>query len=144
MGRQRAATGLLLLLPVLLAGCGDEGRAPTYGVDPASLADLDGTFVSTDVEGRELVAGTEIQLTFDADAMSAMAGCNTMTGAFELDQEELAWSGTPGMTMMACEPDLAAQDEWLATLLTDGATIVSGDADLTLESGDVRIELDHE
>jgi heat shock protein HslJ len=104
---------------------------------------LDGrTFASTSVTGYELQPGTTIHLSFDHGVLAASAGCNTMAADWTDDDEELAWEGTPATTVMGCTPELVAQDEWLAGLLTDGMAIEDGDADLTLESGDVTIELE--
>lgn len=123
------------------AGWGSGREDPDVVVDPVEVQ-LDGnTFTSTSVEGRELVPGTQIALAFDHGAMAAQAGCNTMRGEYTDEGGTLAWTGPVASTRMACPPDLTAQDEWLAGLLADGLDIADGDADLTLESGEIRIEL---
>ena len=86
-----------------------------------SAEDLeDATFVSTSVAGRDLVPGSTIRVAFEGDSMAVAAGCNTMTGAWELVDGTLAWTGDPAQTMMACEPALSDQDTWLLGLFTDG------------------------
>jgi len=142
-GRQRgplgSGLGTLVLLVVgasVLGGCGSGGE---------SLADrLDGrTYVSTSVEGHDLVSGSVITLTFRADSLGATAGCNTMQGGWtDGGGDEVRWTSPPASTLMACEPALMDQDTWLAGLLTEGMTVVDGEADLTLRSGDVTISLE--
>ena len=79
----RTTFTLLALSALALAACGSDddtasGSAPTAD-------DLDGTtFESTDVTGRELVADTTVTLAFQADAVSANAGCNTMNGGYTI------------------------------------------------------------
>ena len=139
MIRRRVSSAVLLLAAApLLACCG--------GSDGVSAGDLeDATFVSTSVSGRDLVPGSTIRVAFEGDSMAVAAGCNTMTGAWELVDGTLAWTGDPAQTMMACEPALSDQDTWLLGLFTDGlAASESEDGGLVLEAGDVRIELDEE
>ena len=150
-GAALARLGVVLLLAGALGGCGDEsdgGAAPSPSTSPepagATLdpAALDGTsYTSTSVEGRELVSGSAIELTFEDDTMSAWAGCNNMFGSFEVTGTDLAWSTEPAATMMMCDPELAEQDQWLASLLTAGVTATTDGATLTLEGDGVTIEL---
>jgi heat shock protein HslJ len=108
-----------------------------------TAADLDGTsYVSTMVTGHDLVAGTAIDLGFDAGTLSVSAGCNSMFGEYEVDdQGMLRWTGHPASTMKACADELMAQDQWLAQLFTDGVAATKDGSDLTLTSGEVTIEL---
>lgn len=106
---------------VVLGGCGDSGGRSGGDAEVVS-GDLEGrTFTSTDVRGHDLVAGTEVVLTFDADHVTANAGCNTMfgeatveDGVLTLPREGLA------TTLMACPDDQTGQDEWVAGLLGSG------------------------
>lgn len=139
-----AGVGLALGLAASASSdAGGEGRD-----DPDTLVEdvqvqLDGrTFASTSVAGHELEPGTTIHLSFERGVLAASAGCNTMVGDWTDDDDELAWDGAPASTVMGCTPELVAQDEWLAGLLSDGMEIGGDDADLTLESGDVTIELE--
>lgn len=141
---------LLLLLGGLLAACADDSgnttSEPTSSGEtsdtPVDSAALEGTtYVSTGVEGHELVPGTEIRLGFEDDGMSVSAGCNTMFGSYELTDTTLAWAGEPASTMIACEPDLADQDRWLAELFTAGVTATSDGETLTLTGDGVTIQL---
>ena len=140
-----ARVGAVVAVLTLAAGCGSGDEAadpsPTYA-GPAPAEWLDGsTFTSTEVTGHELVEGTQIELTFEGDRLSASAGCNTQGAPYSLDDGRLAWTEDPASTMMGCDADLMEQDEWLAGLFTAGVDL-AGDADgMTLTSGDVTITL---
>jgi heat shock protein HslJ len=141
------AVAVGVLVAMTLAACGSDsddtepGEATTTTA-AGSGSDLVGTtFDSTSVSGHELVEGTQIRLTFDEERMGANAGCNTMTGPYSFADGTLRWTGAPAATMMGCEAELQAQDEWLAALLTDGVDAeVDGDL-LTLTTDAVTIEL---
>ena len=141
---------LLLLLAGMLTACSDDSGGGTAeptstgeaSATPVDLASLDGTaYVSTRVEGRELVPGSEIQLLFEDDLMSVSAGCNTMFGAYEMTGTTLAWVTEPASSMMGCEPELADQDIWLSELFTTGVDATSEGEILALEGDGVAILL---
>jgi heat shock protein HslJ len=107
-----------------------------------TAADLDGsTFESTSVEGRGLVPGSTVRLTFEGGSLSANAGCNTMSSTYDVTDGRLAWTGHPVTTMMGCPDDLMSQDTWLSELLEQGADATLDGNDLTLASGDVTLHL---
>lgn len=147
MGGRGAAAALLVL--TLTAACAD-GSDPTSSPSPTTddsstsldAAALDGrSYVSTSVEGAELVEGTTVEVGFEDDTMSVSAGCNTLFGPFELDGTTIAWGSEPAATMMMCEPDLVEQDRWVTEFFQAGVdATVEGDA-LTLQAGGVTIEL---
>ncbi len=145
--RRRRLWGCLgaIALTLPLAACGPDwgqGREdPDEIVEPIQVQLAGQTFVSESVEGHELVPDTAITLAFTDDGLSASAGCNTMQSGWTEDGSVIAWTGEPLTTLMACAPELEAQDRWLADLLTEGVTVEDGDADLTLVSGDVTIGL---
>lgn len=157
----RALSALTITATLTLTGCADNGDADDGGGDagggesPTSTEtagqesgvnedELQGTtYVSTSVQGRELVDGTEITLSFEDDGMSVAAGCNTMFGSYEVDESGmLRWSAGPASTLMACSDELEDQDRWLTTLLSDGVTATSEGPALTLTAGEVVIELE--
>jgi len=124
-GSRRARLVLLAVVAVLsLGACGD------------SAPDLDGrSYTSTEVRGHDLVAGSTVTLTFEDGRISANAGCNTMNGSATWDGGTLDVAEPMASTMMACEDDLAAQDQWLSSFLTsspalevEGDTLTLGDA----------------
>ncbi len=138
--RHQTSLALLLTSAVLIGGCAGGSSTPPDGSGTSGRG-LDGrTFLSTGIEGRILVAGSRIRLSFLGDQVGAQAGCNSMGGTFGVDGDRLVVSQM-FTTEMACDPPLMAQDTWLAGFL-DGATVdLAGDT-LTLTQGDVRLTLD--
>ncbi|HEY5629216.1 MAG TPA: META domain-containing protein, partial [Candidatus Limnocylindrales bacterium] len=155
--RARQALRSVLVLPLaaaILGACGATGSGSGTGGGAASLAAPaasnpvspaggpmigDRTFVSTQVIGHQLVAGTRVTLAFRDATLSASAGCNTMGGEYHILGDALS-VGDLSMTEMGCQPDLMAQDDWLAKLLP-GATVRFGDTSLTLAKGAVTMTL---
>jgi heat shock protein HslJ len=114
--------------------------APTTTLDLATA--LDGrTFVSTAVEGYQLVEGTQVQLTFDGSNLGATAGCNQMSSGYALEGDVLVVDAT-AMTQMACIPaSLMDQDTWLSALLTSRPTVALDGDMLTLTSDGTVVTL---
>ena len=88
---RRAVMSLCLATFMTLAACGDDSAGSDASSDasptPVAAADLAGrTFVSTTVTGFELIDGTEIRISFEEDHLSASAGCNTMGGAYRIEE----------------------------------------------------------
>ena len=84
-----------------------EAGAPTTEAAPATTVDLaaaigDRIFLSTSVEGYELVYGTNVELTFEGENLGATAGCNQMSSTWSLDGDVLV-AGPMAMTQMACD-----------------------------------------
>lgn len=132
--------GAALVGTVLLVGCGDDSSDDDSGATPTA-ADLDGrTFLSTEVEGKTLVEGTQVSLSFADGSVAALAGCNTMTGGYTIEGDSLAVA-TMVQTLMACDPDTAAQDLWVSELLQGDPTISLDGDELTLAAGDVTLTL---
>ena len=142
---RRAVMSLCLAMLMPVAACGDDSFGSDASSDaspaPVTTADLAGrTFVSTSVTGFELIDGTEIRITFEEDHLSASAGCNTVGGAYTVENDLISVS-EPSATLMACDPQLMTQDEQLIGFLTDDPAItVSGDV-LTLTGADVTVEM---
>lgn len=144
-------------LLVVAAGCGSDGSdgssspgatttTPASGAtEPAAALTtdaLDGrTFVSQEVEGRDLVKGSTLSLSFDGSNLAANAGCNTMTGAYALKDDRIRWTDTPAATMMACEQDLMVQDQQIVQLLKGGMEASLDGDELVLTSGTITITL---
>ncbi len=127
----------------MLASCGDDSDDDA-GADASAVtaADLNGkAFLSTSVEGHDLVEGSAITLSFEGDTLGANAGCNSLSGGFTVEENELVVGDNLASTMMACSDDLMAQDQWLSSFLSDDPKIsLDGDV-LTLNEGDVTITL---
>jgi heat shock protein HslJ len=142
-----------LVAVVLLAACGSDGDGEAAGQTGESareplrsdMALLEAaSFVSTSVEGRELLPGTEVWLSFDEDTLAVSGGCNTSFGASTLDDGTLGWESDPASTMIACSEEEAEQDAWVSDLLATGVAATTDGADLHLASEDVRLLLERE
>ena len=129
------ATLMVLLTTALgagMTGCGDDTK-------PVTTAELEGTsYVSTSVTGRELVDGTELSLNFEGGRLAASAGCNTIGGTYTLDDGKLT-QGEAIRTQMSCGAETDAQEQWLAELLSEGATVTLLDYTLTLTTADEKL-----
>ena len=139
--------GLLLAAALVLAACSGGGApaspaasgAPAAPV-PATSDALNGrTFVSTGMTGGSLVEGSTVTLRFEDNHISISAGCNQMSGAYELVDGVLK-TGMMITTEMACEPPLMAQDVAIGAFVGDATATLAGDT-LTLTKGDVTLTL---
>ena len=145
---RRAVMSLCIAMLMALAACGydssgsdassDAGPAPVTGADLAGR-----TFVSTTVTGFDLIDGTEIRISFEEDHLSASAGCNTVGGAYTVENDLLSVS-EPSATLVACDPQLMTQDDQLIGFLTDDPAISLSDDVLTLTGAEVTVEMQQE
>lgn len=148
--RPRIALATLAAGALLLAACGDDEATPAdTGLDDTAgassgddmVADLDDReFVSSEVEGHDLVAGSEIRLTFMGEELRIDAGCNSMGGAYTITDGILT-AGQMFMTEMACEEPLMDQDAWVAEFLSAGAEVTLEAETLTLVGESATIVL---
>ncbi len=161
MSTRTALTSLAVAFAAaaLTACAGSAGSPPTADEEPvdeaaspspdtsddrpsATASELTGQFTSVAVTGATLVDGTQVVLTFDGNGrVSAIAGCNTLSGSYTVEDEQLVVGEELAMTRMACSPELMDQDTWLAELLTSNPTIVVDGDTLTLTADDVTLEL---
>lgn len=136
--RHRLAVLLVPLAAALLTACGDDDTdTTTSGASSAAStpAALDGkTFSSTEVTGHTLVPDSTVRLSFEADRISADAGCNTLNGAASWDTGVLEVPGPLASTRKACPDDLQAQDVWLDGFLTSSPALVLEGDTLTLDA----------
>jgi heat shock protein HslJ len=110
------------------------------GAPSPSTAALDGrTYLSTEIEGADLVPGTRIRLSFADGSLNANGGCNIMGGAYTIDGDRLTTTQM-SMTEMACDEQRARQDEWLGRFLGGVSVTLDGDT-LTLTDGTIRLTL---
>ena len=133
----RRVSVAITICAVMLMSCGDDSSsstAPTKG----DLADR--SFLSSNVDGQTLVDGTQITLTFTADTVSAVAGCNTMTGNYTIEDGTLKVD-TMAQTRMACDPDTTSQDVWLQALLASRPAVTLSTNELVLKGGDTTLTL---
>lgn len=144
---RRIVPVVLLAAALALTGCGSDddsaSEPPASVTDSVTAEDLDGSsYASTEVTGHELVEGTRVQVSFEDGVLAVSAGCNTMSGAYAVTGEQLAWSGEPAATRMGCLEDVAAQDEWLTSLFQSGVTARLVDGGLELTQDDVVLTLE--
>ncbi|AEE46206.1 META domain-containing protein [Cellulomonas fimi] len=124
---------------VLAAGVATAATLTSRPVDGPDLAGL--SFVSTHVDGHELVDGTYVVLAFQDDHLAATAGCNHLLGPATWDDGTLVTQSL-ATSMMACPPDLAAQDDWLGALLTERPTLTLTGTTLEVRSGGTTLVLE--
>ena len=125
---------LLVVGMALLAACSAAGAPSPSG------ASLDGrTFLSTGVEGADLVPDTQVRLAFADGNLNAQAGCNIMGGSYAIEGDRLRTTQL-SMTEMGCDEPRQAQDEWLAAFLGNVTFTIEGDT-LVLANGTVRLTL---
>jgi heat shock protein HslJ len=137
----RSIALLALAGSLVLVSCGDDDEDGDDAASSVTAADLDGrAFVSTSVEGHDLVEGSTVTLSFEADNLAAQAGCNSMTGGYTVEDGALT-VGALAATMMACEEPLMSQEQWLASFLEDDPAIALDGDVLTLTEGDVTMTL---
>ncbi|MEX2393152.1 MAG: META domain-containing protein [Actinomycetota bacterium] len=142
MDRRRLATASVAVMLFALTGCAAREQAGNVGPTNDPTRSLDGrAFISQRVSGHELVAGTEIRLTFDDGRLGAAAGCNSLGAPYSIDDDDLVIAEGMSMTEMGCDPARHEQDEWLADFLTSEPTIVVDGDELTLEGTEATIEL---
>jgi heat shock protein HslJ len=143
--------GLLAVVAVLLAACSTGGGAASPSASAAAASGgtsatteaLSGrTFLSTGIDGADLAEGSQVRLTFEATRIGASAGCNQMSGQYEVVDGALK-VGMLAMTEMACEEPLMSQDAWLSGFL-DGATATLDDTTLTLTKDGTTLTLQDE
>ena len=114
---------------------GSQPAEPEASV-PASDLDLEGrTFVSTAVAGHELVADSEIRLTFQNGSVSINGGCNTLVGGYTIEGDTLQVP-VMAMTQMACDPALMDQDAWLSETFSGAPTLAADGDNLTVTAAD--------
>ncbi len=135
---------LLVVVSALLVGaCSAGGATPGPSDPPATRTEPDNlagrTFLSTAIDGRVLVPGSRVRLTFDVGRIGASAGCNSMGGSVAIVDGRLI-VGDLFTTEMACDPALMDQDSWLAAFL-DGASIALAGDTLSLAKDGVTLTL---
>jgi hypothetical protein len=99
-----------------------------------------GTFAASAVEGRELVAGTELRLTFADGRLFVYAGGNYMAGSLAVAGPHVVWL-EEAATSAGLLPQLAVQDAWVAAWLAGGVMVFRDGGDVVLAGGGVRVVL---
>ena len=131
----------------MLGACGDDKTVvggPTASDDSSGLS-LDGRqFWSVSVldDGVEhpLVEGTRISLRFNNGNIAASAGCNSMGGPYQIDDNQQLTVTEMATTEIGCDPESHAQDEFVAAVLIVQPQLTLNGDYLTLATDTVRIE----
>lgn len=128
--------GAVLSLALLAAtACSPDNEPAPSGPTPMGR-----TYISTEVTGTPIPGGGPLTLTFADNRVSAEAGCNTHSGAVELDGQVLRVSGLAS-TLVGCPGDRAGSDTWVGELLrADPTWELDGDR-LTLIAPETTVVL---
>ncbi|WP_455901971.1 META domain-containing protein [Rhodococcus gordoniae] len=122
----------VLALGAVLSGCG-IGGSPS---DPIGRR-----YVSTEVTGRPIPGGGQLELSFPArERLAASAGCNRFTGTADLSGGRIR-AGTLASTRMACPPPRDGADDWVRTLFASTPRWTLDGEALTLTTGSVTVTL---
>ncbi|MBX3130387.1 MAG: META domain-containing protein [Polyangiaceae bacterium] len=95
-------------------------------------------FVSESVEGRQLVAGTEIRVKFFTSEVRADAGCNWLSADYHIEGVVLHVSGY-GATTKGCSSARHAQDDWFLKVLGSRPTLALAEPRLVMSTADERL-----
>lgn len=84
-----------------------------------SLRSIAGEYVSVNDSGAPaiVIAGVPVRLTVDSGRVLAHAGCNSMQGDARVVDGRLVVPAL-AVTEIACPTDVAAQEQWVMTMLT--------------------------
>jgi heat shock protein HslJ len=100
--------------------------------------------VTENGKSKQLVSGTKIRLGFSDGRLSASAGCNHMSGDYDISDGALM-VGQMATTEMGCPADLSDQDQWLADFLASGPDVTLNGNELSLANATTQIDfLDRE
>lgn len=134
-----------VLAAVLLLGCGSDDGTSAETTDETTApapADLTGTSwvlesYAADADSVPAVAGAEATLQFaDDGVLFGSTGCNRFTGSWTQDGDAVVLE-TGATTLVGCvDPEAAAQEQALLTLLPQAATVEQADDSLALLDAD--------
>ncbi|MCO4834782.1 MAG: META domain-containing protein [Acidimicrobiaceae bacterium] len=134
MNRSRSALVIALLL-LVTNGCSSGNQISQ---------DLDGheywsTNVMQDGQPFPLAGGTTMTLTFTDGTLRAHAGCNSIGGAFTIEDGKLRTTQL-SMTEMGCDPERHAQDQFLIDVLSGAPTVTVDGNTLRLVTSTASID----
>ncbi|MCT2586252.1 META domain-containing protein [Actinophytocola gossypii] len=133
--------GWMLVLVLVVAGCGQPPASTAPGIGTVSPAGAEYVLSEATVGGRPhaLVAGTTVSLDFTDDGeLRANAGCNHLRWRVSLDDGTLSTEGGE-MTEMGCDEPRHAQDRWLTEFLGGGPSWELDGSRLVLRGGDTEL-----
>jgi heat shock protein HslJ len=85
------------------------------------------------------IAGADADLVFDAGVVSGSTGCNRLNGSYSIDGDPSVGAisfSEIATTKMACEPDVAEQEQAILTGLDEAASYTIAGSAMTLSDGE--------
>lgn len=137
MPKRWIAIVLAGLSAAALAACGSSGD----DVDASAASEgppLEGTnWVLSDSSDLGVAVGdVTVSARFQDGTVSGSSGCNSYTGPYELDGEDLTIGPNLASTQMACEDPQASVEQAYLAALPEVAGFSIADEQLTLKNGD--------
>lgn len=145
LARLAAVVAVTSLGLLSLGACGDGGDNATTSGGSGS-GGLEGrTFLAQQITEngapKAPAAASVVALSFANATLQVNAGCNTMSGAYRLDEDGTLLLDGLSTTEMACDEALMAQDAWLAALLQAGPVLLLDEDTLTVRGPQTEIVL---
>ncbi|WP_315560896.1 META domain-containing protein [Actinomyces gerencseriae] len=103
----------------------------------------EGTWVVTSSEGHDLVEGTRPSMVLDGRGIRIDSGCNTLSGRVGYSHGVLSAKDLTS-TLIGCDPDRLAQEEWLTEFFSAGAEVALQGDTMTLTQDRVTLTLERE
>jgi heat shock protein HslJ len=137
MRKRWIAIGLVGLSAAVLAACGssdDDVEASAASDGPP----LEGTnwILSDSTDLGVSLDGVTVSARFEEGTVAGTSGCNSYTGPYEVDGEDLTIGPEIASTQMACEEPQSAVEQAYLAALPDVASFAVADDQLTLSNGD--------
>ena len=121
-----AALLVAVALTVLVVACGDDDDG----------ADLAGTsWVLSTLADAAALAGSEVTASFAEGQVSGSAGCNSYTGTYEADGDEITIGENIAVTARACETPLMEQESAYLIALGQAERVAIDGDELTIDTG---------
>ena len=121
----------LAALVALTAGCGADAADESPSGSADELAGRSFAVTEVDDPRREIVPGSTIRLEFTADSVAVQAGCNSIGGSYEVEDDRLVVDQLGG-TEMGCDQPLMAQDAWVTAFLSADPQVTLAGTELEL------------
>lgn len=96
--------------------------------------------VTENGKSKVLVPGTKIRLSFSDGMLAASAGCNSMSGDYQVAGDKLV-VGQMATTEIGCPTNLGEQDQWLAAFLGAKPVVALDGNNLSLISDNTEVTL---
>ena len=137
MPKRWIAIALVGMSAVALAACGSSEDDVDTAAAPEGPA-LEGTnwVLSESTDLGVSLDGVTVSARFQDGTVAGTSGCNSYTGPYEVDGEDLTIGPEIASTQMACEDPQAAVEQAYLAALPEVASFAIADETLTLSNGD--------